>query len=359
MRHLDEGTIHAWLDGALNAQKAGEAEKHAARCTQCAMAVADARGFIAASSRILLALDDVPGGVVPRGAGSALGARRSATSTASGQRVRPWMLKVAASIVVVAATGVLISRSGVLERPMAAVGESKVAPIAAANESVAGAPSVTVAANAPALTADKKTDALLKAKAAESTNVVSYAAQPAAEPVQAPAAAPPARQLAAAPTESARPDTNAGPVANQVATVAPKITQMQSGVADRAAAGGAAKRSTGSLEVGLPPGMRMVSEKTVTAQARVVQKRVYEVSPGIEVIYSIFEPAAARDRAEASAAPANDSGAAEKDESADSDPGVNTIKWSDSTGTDFMLSGRLPLDSLRVIRQRLTTVHRQ
>jgi hypothetical protein len=344
MRHLDEGTIHAWLDGALNEAKARQAEEHAARCTQCAMAVADARGFIAASSRILLALDDVPGGVVGRGAGSALGARRSATAaatattTASGRRVRGWMLKVAASIVVVAATGVLISRSGVRVPSMSRVAESKM--------EAPAAPAVTVAENAPAAAADKKTDALLKAKTAESTIVVGYVAKPAAEPAPAPATAPPTRQLAAVPAESARLDSNAVPVANQVAAVA-----------DRAAAGGAAKRSVVSQEVVVPSGMRMVSEKTVTAQARVVQTRVYELSPGTEVTYSIFEPA--RDRAEASAAPANDSGAAEKDESADSDAGVNTIKWSDPTGTDFMLSGRLPLDSLRVIRQKLTTVHRQ
>lgn len=65
MQHLDEGTIHSWLDGALSADEAARAEAHVAECPQCAAAVAEARGFIAASSRILTALDHVPRAVVP------------------------------------------------------------------------------------------------------------------------------------------------------------------------------------------------------------------------------------------------------------------------------------------------------
>ena len=65
MQHLDEGTIHSWLDGALSADEAARVEAHVAECPQCAAAVAEARGFIAASSRILTALDNVPRGVVP------------------------------------------------------------------------------------------------------------------------------------------------------------------------------------------------------------------------------------------------------------------------------------------------------
>jgi hypothetical protein len=65
MQHLDEGTIHSWLDGALRADEAAQVEAHVAECPQCAAAVAEARGFIAASSRILTALDHVPRSVVP------------------------------------------------------------------------------------------------------------------------------------------------------------------------------------------------------------------------------------------------------------------------------------------------------
>jgi hypothetical protein len=66
MQHLDEGTIHAWLDGQLPRDEAAQVEAHVAECRQCADAVAEARGLIAASSRILTALDGVPREVVPK-----------------------------------------------------------------------------------------------------------------------------------------------------------------------------------------------------------------------------------------------------------------------------------------------------
>lgn len=66
MNHVDEGTIHAWLDGALDATQARAVEMHVSQCAQCAVAVAEARGLIAGASRILTALDDVPAGVTPR-----------------------------------------------------------------------------------------------------------------------------------------------------------------------------------------------------------------------------------------------------------------------------------------------------
>ena len=66
MNHLDEGTIHAWLDGALDAAQSAALETHVTSCPQCADAVAEARGLIAASSRILMALDDDRVNVVPK-----------------------------------------------------------------------------------------------------------------------------------------------------------------------------------------------------------------------------------------------------------------------------------------------------
>ena len=65
MQHLDEGTIHSWLDGALSTEEATRVSAHVEECPQCAAAIAEARGFIAASSRILTALDNVPRAVVP------------------------------------------------------------------------------------------------------------------------------------------------------------------------------------------------------------------------------------------------------------------------------------------------------
>ena len=68
MQHLDEGTIHAWLDGELSPSDAEQIEAHTRECAECAQRVAEARGLIAASTRILNALDNVPSGVVPSAA---------------------------------------------------------------------------------------------------------------------------------------------------------------------------------------------------------------------------------------------------------------------------------------------------
>jgi hypothetical protein len=67
MQHLDEGTIHAWLDGELPAAEAEKMAVHASECAECGALVAEARGLIAASTRILTALDNVPAGVMPSG----------------------------------------------------------------------------------------------------------------------------------------------------------------------------------------------------------------------------------------------------------------------------------------------------
>lgn len=71
MGHPDEGTIHAWLDGELAPDESRTIEAHVASCDTCANAVAEARGFIAASSRVLSALDNVPGDVIPQPARTA------------------------------------------------------------------------------------------------------------------------------------------------------------------------------------------------------------------------------------------------------------------------------------------------
>jgi anti-sigma factor RsiW len=105
MQHLDEGTIHSWLDGALSADESARVEAHVKECSECAAAVAEARGFIASSSRILTALDNAPRGVIP--------------ASAPRRRFDPIMWRVAASVLVVAAgTLVVFQNRGGDERPM-------------------------------------------------------------------------------------------------------------------------------------------------------------------------------------------------------------------------------------------------
>jgi len=101
MQHPDEGTIHAWIDGELTADEASALEAHAGTCAECAAAIAEARGLVAASSRIVNALDVVPGGVIP----------------ATAPRRRPWYMttqvRAAAAVLLVAGASAVLLRDGV------------------------------------------------------------------------------------------------------------------------------------------------------------------------------------------------------------------------------------------------------
>lgn len=98
MPRPDEGLIHAWLDGQLPPDEAARIEELAATDPEWAAAVAEARGLVAASSRILSALDRVPAGVVPSG-------------TATRTTRLPWWTKVAAAVVVVAGGSVVVMQN--------------------------------------------------------------------------------------------------------------------------------------------------------------------------------------------------------------------------------------------------------
>lgn len=65
MEHLDEGMVHAWLDDALASDEARDIATHVQSCASCAALVAEARGFMAASTRIVAQLDHVSANVIP------------------------------------------------------------------------------------------------------------------------------------------------------------------------------------------------------------------------------------------------------------------------------------------------------
>ena len=100
MQHLEEGTIHAWLDGALTPLDAEQVLKHAAECAACAAMVAEARGMIAGAARIVSTLDDVPGGVLPNRAT----ATAKASSVWSRLRLTPGRAALAATILLAVST---------------------------------------------------------------------------------------------------------------------------------------------------------------------------------------------------------------------------------------------------------------
>lgn len=106
MPRPDEGLIHTWLDGQLSPDEAARIEQLVATDAEWAAAAAEARGLIAASSRIISALDHVPAGVIPKGTAST--------------RVRrlPWWTKAAAAVVLVAGMGTVLLRNDAVVQTM-------------------------------------------------------------------------------------------------------------------------------------------------------------------------------------------------------------------------------------------------
>ena len=161
---VDEGLIHAWLDGELDAAEAARVERLVAEDAEWAAAAAEARGLIAASSRILGALDVVAGDVIPRGgsAAPALGESRVPKPLVAPRRAVPNWMRVAAGLVLVAGVAYLgRGRTGIatdasapaevadaVDAPKATLERNEAdASIAAATRSVA--PAVVVPQSAP------------------------------------------------------------------------------------------------------------------------------------------------------------------------------------------------------------------
>ncbi len=101
MPHPDEGLIHAWLDGELDAAEAARVEALVASDPEWTAAAAEARGLTAASARIVGSLDRVPANVIPRAA------------AAPPRAARRWMLRAAAILVLIGGSAVVVNRSSV------------------------------------------------------------------------------------------------------------------------------------------------------------------------------------------------------------------------------------------------------
>ena len=135
--HPDEGLLHEWLDEQLPAGDAAVIHAHVHACAECAARVAEARGLIAASRRILTALDDVPAHVIPAPsvivAADATAARAASTrvpdkapsySSVGNQTTRApfrWRTvgKVAAVVLIAIIPGVLLLRGDDVALPTA------------------------------------------------------------------------------------------------------------------------------------------------------------------------------------------------------------------------------------------------
>jgi hypothetical protein len=130
--HPDEGTIHAWLDGALDAPESARLEVHVAGCTSCGARVAEARGLIAGASRVVGLLDDEPAPLIKPASTPTAGTDLSVWRL---RRVTPARAAIAATLVVAVGIALTSGRLGVDSRRIAsdtaAIGVARVsAPVA-------------------------------------------------------------------------------------------------------------------------------------------------------------------------------------------------------------------------------------
>ncbi|MEA2705580.1 MAG: hypothetical protein QOH22_368 [Gemmatimonadaceae bacterium] len=350
MQHLDEGTIHSWLDGALSAEEAARVEVHVAQCPQCAAAVAEARGFIAASSRILTALDHVPRGVVP------------APSPVQWYNRSAW--RAAAAVLVVAVGSLVVVRNG--ERSSVAEPASTAASAADSQNTVAR-PQVIAASPEPAAVSKTQASAPATSVAPRTTT---FGAMPsrksAAEPDLSGKRVDNVAQSSVIARESAQ-NQSAGRAADAYAGAPPRVagvvTTSQSALALRAEGVSALDSASGQLP------LRVIgTPKTIGAKVT-----LYEVAPGDTVTFteasnaqldamvvtgmSSTEPQARRSMEKSAARPTAQTAAPSPSvppSRVEVANGVTTISWSDaSTGSMLRLSGRMPVERLKEIKLRI------
>ncbi|CAN5819019.1 hypothetical protein BH11GEM1_BH11GEM1_02550 [soil metagenome] len=106
--HPDEGTIHAWLDGALDAEQGARLHAHVAGCEACAERVAEARGLVAGASRVVTLLDEpLPQAILPAST------RTAGTDMSAWRLMRVTPARAAIAAVLVVAVGITLTRSRV------------------------------------------------------------------------------------------------------------------------------------------------------------------------------------------------------------------------------------------------------
>ncbi|HTR79002.1 MAG TPA: zf-HC2 domain-containing protein [Gemmatimonadaceae bacterium] len=154
MQHLDEGIIHAWIDGALSADEMARVAEHVRSCDACGALVAEARGLAAGASRIVAALDGVPGGVLP--STMSVGPR-PATPVRRWLRATPFRAAIAAALVVAVGTMVSVRAHRGAIAPPAAESPRPQSPTVgtSANRPSPAAPATSVSTGIPAATVAK------------------------------------------------------------------------------------------------------------------------------------------------------------------------------------------------------------
>jgi len=369
MQHLDDGTIHAWLDGALGTGDAAAVEAHVAACRACAGRVAEARGLIAASSRILMALDDVPADVVPADTRIAAAAPVASPAVAAtppsagpaAPRARWWGHRYGrlAAVLAFVVAGTLVLTREANRRDVAARRETP----RRTDELRAQRDSAVARGNAPTAAPQGVAGATPPQQAtpvpAPSAALGGRFRRPAPAPTLKPQVksfAQEERQQAAAAKKSAS-DVNIAVAndANKAADSASRAVQAQasSTLARRIGEGKALQLSevvVTSEAIGTQRPPRLVSVDSVQRGPVMVRRQTYVIGGGTHVLLEVA-PASAVPNHSAAAAPG---GAITDSTTADtSSTAIHAIHWRGADGTRYTLSGPVSIDELQRIRAAL------
>ena len=336
MQHLEEGTIHAWLDGELSPAEQAAAEEHVASCDECKAAIAEARGFIAASSRILTALDAVPGDVVPASS-TAAKMRAPAKFTIS----RAWM---AAAAVLVLSTATVIA-----VRPRGETAALRVAEAAKEEKATAMAPNAGAAKMDTAIVGAQPQSAPLPAaapaeKLQESADKMSKRSDEMRKDTRAPA-----RMNDSSPMTMA----DASPAAQTAAPAPPRFgdtaTSRPMALNSVAVTGAGTMTAVGKLDAAMASDSaapRLVSRSAAAIADDTVVTTVYLVN-GASVTLLDRSAGHSELRREAQIVPRDQPMAKSRDVSATR---FNSLTWSDSTGRKRTLRGAVTQAELERIK---------
>jgi hypothetical protein len=353
MQHLDEGTIHGWLDGALSPEEAARVEAHVGSCSMCADATAEARGLIAASSRILTALDDVPSVRVSPGIQRG---RHSLTT---------WLVreKIAAVMTLVVAGGALAlvmardtpqaARVELASEPahfeVAAADSPAPPPVAAeelrdAAQTIPSRANVRVAPPSPpsarGVASNRERDSAPTASLLQQgPTVVAGAASAPAVPTDDSV-----RSVTVAQAERAEAHESSAQASRPAAekVVVTGLAQQRAADASRRYTEARPAAPTVGATAGVTDGPRLVQEERMIEGGREVRRRIYSVD-GVLVTLDERPPTATDLAARGRAGNAG----------ADSLALGTSIRWIDAKGTEFTLTGPAPQERLEQIRKLL------
>lgn len=366
-QHPEEGTLHAYIDGELSAAEVAALELHVGECAACAAALAEARGLVAAASRVVSTLDAAPSSaakpVAPVGAGAA---------TAAGRGARPPIFRVpyaraAALLLLVGGTAFVVDRTGMLVRGESGPAESLAADVATGSDLAATAPGAG-AATAPAGPA-----AAPEASAAVAERLTGTGSA-ATAPRRAPVAPRPLamgaigdggrRELtaerSARASETEAPATAQGGVARGV-TTQDAVTSAEPPKVASTAAAAAAPKPAAVHAVPAPPARRDIMLRGATPGAQNTAPVIVRYRTKDGVVVTLTEEPLRASFAEESAVkqqptppPAERTAAA-----AMAAPLINSYRWSSAeSGKTYTLSGPLTVAELEALSKRLSELER-